>query len=528
MVPCIAHLIDVLEDRRTHWVVGEVAPPAAVWTSLQAELALEKFFWGRLDWQGMNWRDYALLKRQSVLLGPGQEVHQDVCRTDRLGFLALSDQPEQDTLLAAEMPPPTLWTKHWMQQRMMTRIWEVRRAATLSSHSFGKVAIEALVEELACYSWADEDKCRRLYLEGRTETVLSKLKYHRRVQVDTKVPGTNWMVDGHIGIRRLAEKMFKAKYVIPMVFGKMVRACGRQNVEKDLENGIRTLQLKYFPKFESRHAHHPKAYWTGKQVYYIDYPEMQQRDARTWGTLTDATKMIKGLLVQNQVLLQVDEVNSLDHLSVFPWLGTIKDRLGRMQPRDMKIHLTVLSAIALMQNAIPVDQQALSVLMKLMTVSQAELQALHILGQYPVSTTRNILRLHHDIEYRIPQRTPPRRPTRMTPAQTPPVFQFRVEPEPVIPEPQRQPQTGKRRHEDDHDTVLRPGKRRSTDLRAWTPEETRLVAVSIRDYNEQTAEHKTSQFNIYLDLCRRTGIEPRNQTAYKFKRARMAQKKKNE
>jgi len=504
MVSCIKSLISVVDRMRTSWTVGKVSPPDDVWRCLQAELALEKFFWGRIDWGRLDNRGYTHLKKQSVMLGPGHEDPEDTCLTDSLGFLALSGECLPTTGQAAPIPPPQLWTAHWLQQRMLTRIWEVRACSHFESHSFGEMAIKALVEELACYSWPDEKKCKRLYQEGETQSVLRKLKFKGLVQVDHIVPGTNWKVVGQINLARLAQKALDGHYVTPMVFAKMVQACARPHPVVDLENGIRVLGLKFFPKFETTQVGHHKVYWKGKEVYKIQYPELQASDATEWRRLSVQTEYIKNRLVNNDIVDRCELIRSLDHVQIFPWLKTVMSRLGKMTGKVVAITLTFLSGIGLMQNGIHVDQQALIELLNSMPFHQPQLQALKVLGEYSASSERQIFGLHREVPWKIqsrPQETRTRTGTTVVP---PPDLELQLEPE------QPQPRAPKRATEDSDD-VPEPQRKtaRNIDKRNWTRQELRLLMAAVRECKAEGIASRQKMYELYVTMCVSAGTEPR-------------------
>lgn len=87
-----------------------------IWESLQFELSLEKFFWGRIQSFGLtNFTCYRSLKLYSVNLGPGHNAPSR-CATDELGFLALTKYTESTSSESASpLPPFGIWTRNKLQ-----------------------------------------------------------------------------------------------------------------------------------------------------------------------------------------------------------------------------------------------------------------------------------------------------------------------------------------------------------------------------------------------------------------------------
>lgn len=117
MIPVISHIIDKLILLMKHGkdILESKAMPTqgGLWTSLQFECALEKFFWGKLNSVGMNWATYNLLKEHSVNLGPGHNVPTR-SNTDHLGFLCLCNF-EESLGRTSELPPFRIWTSFQIQ-----------------------------------------------------------------------------------------------------------------------------------------------------------------------------------------------------------------------------------------------------------------------------------------------------------------------------------------------------------------------------------------------------------------------------
>lgn len=101
------HIIKQLEEKFQLTTQGGAREQDA-WEALQCELALEKVFWGALRSTGMRRGAYGQLKAFSVNLGPGHNVPSR-CRTDELGFLALTHHTEAVTD-TSPLPPFGTWT----------------------------------------------------------------------------------------------------------------------------------------------------------------------------------------------------------------------------------------------------------------------------------------------------------------------------------------------------------------------------------------------------------------------------------
>ncbi len=84
-----------------------------IWEALQCEVSLEKVFWGDLRSTGMSRHAYGQLKPVSVNLGPGHNVP-SMCKTDELGFLALTHYAESVTD-TSPLPPFGTWTASVLQ-----------------------------------------------------------------------------------------------------------------------------------------------------------------------------------------------------------------------------------------------------------------------------------------------------------------------------------------------------------------------------------------------------------------------------
>ena len=86
MEPVLRQLILLLRNYHDGWSPENVPAVGDVWQCLQSELALEKFFWGRIQGNKMHMYSLKQLSLLSVNLGPGINVP-SLCLTDDLGFL---------------------------------------------------------------------------------------------------------------------------------------------------------------------------------------------------------------------------------------------------------------------------------------------------------------------------------------------------------------------------------------------------------------------------------------------------------
>ena len=86
-----------------------------VWDAVQCEVALEKFFWGKVQRFGLKRSAQVLIRQLAVNLGPGHNVP-GRCDTDQSGFLKLVDA-HVSGVLAYEMPPIDLWVDNSTQVR---------------------------------------------------------------------------------------------------------------------------------------------------------------------------------------------------------------------------------------------------------------------------------------------------------------------------------------------------------------------------------------------------------------------------
>ena len=108
------HLTEVNQQQRPGH--RNVAPPISViWQCLQAELALEKVFWGKTQRMGLVPAAQQRVRQLAVNLGPGHNVP-GRCATDQLGFLAMTDYQES-LEPSTSVPPMEIWVRNQMQVR---------------------------------------------------------------------------------------------------------------------------------------------------------------------------------------------------------------------------------------------------------------------------------------------------------------------------------------------------------------------------------------------------------------------------
>jgi hypothetical protein len=128
MTPILGSLVDKLGALLSNYSAAArtdetVVQVQDIWESLQCELALEKFIWGRIQSLGMFHTCYRSLKLYSVNLGPGNNAPSR-CATDRLGFLALTRYTETTSSDSA-LPPFGIWTRAKLQvwRLIILSIW---------------------------------------------------------------------------------------------------------------------------------------------------------------------------------------------------------------------------------------------------------------------------------------------------------------------------------------------------------------------------------------------------------------------
>ena len=118
MIPVLGHIIDQLSGLLRlgcEMVAGKPSDltDGHIWDALQCELALEKFFWGKIQRFGFTSAAYLLAKQLAVNLGPGHNIL-GRSATDESGFLKLSYLAEAGVLSSRE-PPISLWVTNRTQ-----------------------------------------------------------------------------------------------------------------------------------------------------------------------------------------------------------------------------------------------------------------------------------------------------------------------------------------------------------------------------------------------------------------------------
>lgn len=136
MVPVIGSLIDTLGELQRkgkdilRW--GTSPDVKDVWLALQCEIALEKFFWGRVHPWGMEHQTFLQLRQFAAILGPGHNAP-STSLTDQLGFLATEDWTES-LGPNSSLPPFGIWTNHRIQVILFSHNFLCTERGGSSSH----------------------------------------------------------------------------------------------------------------------------------------------------------------------------------------------------------------------------------------------------------------------------------------------------------------------------------------------------------------------------------------------------------
>ena len=205
---------------------------------------------------------------------------------------------------------------------MLKRLWNVLASKDSPGNLFGVQAIEALLEELVCFSTSEEKRCREYYEQERTDKVLQWLRCDRVIQTGEVLPHTAFKVAACTNALIVAENLMKAHYKFPMVFRRAMEVCKRTIPIADLANGMKALGMQYFPHVDLNKNRNPNINWKGRTVVRLEFPEDNPLSKPKY-LLERLTWQVKEMLVERGIIFQGNLSNKLYHVTVFPWMQEV-------------------------------------------------------------------------------------------------------------------------------------------------------------------------------------------------------------
>lgn len=335
------------------------------WMAFQYELALEEMFFGR---------PYSPRSNQfSVSLGTNTTNPNSL--TKQRGFLGLS--PVGSASVGEDPPPIETWITEPLQQMRIRRIFTF----TETLHAGPAVLGNSLIQVLLCD------------LHERNEKISTETFKQSSVPFMCKLVGCRTTSE-------LCKDLVERKaFGYPHTFGRAVQLAQEagHNVLECLQLGL--ADFKIFPAIvywdENRH---PKAKWN--KVNYIELyraaetPSAKALAAAYTGDVCSSIER-RGLCFSKNLTRYRE--------NGMPWMEQAVLRLPKhLEKKDLITTLTFVSCIGLIHNGDYISFNDLATLLSEMTITQQDLQKMHILSPLILLLSPKVHRLHESVPYKVP------------------------------------------------------------------------------------------------------------------------------
>ena len=449
----------------------------ASWRSYQLELALEIFFWGQSR----------VRTDELYCTNLGVSVANERSSTYQRGLLCLD--PCNSAVVSETPPPLHHWLKSEEQQRRVNRIFRFSDCLEASDSVVGRNVLLVLLGDL---------------YDGH------ELFLHSLQGDDPPVGGR---CVGTVTADQLAVELSKTsrfKYPFTYYRASEMLASSEKSLIVVVKCGLLELKLSYFPalKFVDQ-SRNEKASWNGKDFWNLILPDKPASFCARVATLT-------GDVIVSLISRKLTFSRNLDSYREegMPWMEPVFRRLEELQlQRESLVHVcTFVTSVALLQNGVFIDYNALNNLELDLPVSQQRLQRMEVLSRflYPGLNHPKVWRLHE----KIPLKRSPTKVAADTSVERRKKWvdlhvreQVVEEQHPVeLEDTQEVPPVPQRRH--------LPARWK----RPWSSQELGLLNEALKDSSKSYKE----KYRVYERLCFEGGVPARTSVAFKLKAIQLA------